>query len=127
MKRTKDPELAQLQRRFASWRKKRLSGSRIPEDLWQDAAKAAREHGVSKTARLLGIDYYSLKDRLKRKPTPAGDKGPVEFVELPGKVLSTSPVSVVELQDGDGHRLRVELRDGVDVQSLAMSLWKQRR
>ena len=127
MKGTQEPELAELRRRFASWRKKRRGRSRIPEELWQAAVKAAREHGVWRTAQRLGVSYYSLKARLKRKPPPVDDNGAVEFVELPGKVLSAGPVSVVELQDGDGHRLRVELRAGVDAQSLAVSLWKQRR
>ena len=79
MKHTNEPMLGGLRRRFASWRKKRLSGSRIPEALWQAAAKAAREHGVSKTARLLGVDYYSLKARLKRTSTPAGRSDNTSF------------------------------------------------
>ncbi len=127
MVRTNEPALGGLRRRFASWRQKRLKRSRIPEDLWKAAIKAARKHGVWRTAQRLGVDYYSLKARLKRKPARARDNGAVEFVELPGKLSSAGPVSVVELQDGDGHRLRVELRDEVNAQSLAMSLWKQRR
>jgi hypothetical protein len=52
---------------------------------------------------------------------------PMEFLEIPGKVLSTGPGCVVELQDGQGCRLRVELRDAAGAESLAQSLWRTRR
>ena len=126
MKGRNEQGLDDLQGRFAAWRLRRPKGSRIPEDLWQAAVEAAREHGVCKTSRGLGVDYYALKQRLTR--TPAGrDPGAVEFVELPGKVLSAGPACVVEIQDGQGRRLRVELREAVGAESLARTLWRGRR
>lgn len=117
--------LTELRRRFGVWRHRRSRGARIPEELWQAAAQAAREHGVCKTSRQLGVDYYSLKQRLTG-PAPAGDPVGVEFVEIPQKVLAAGPGCVLELQDPKGLRLRVELRDAAGAESLARSLWSLR-
>ena len=122
--------LGELRRRFGLWRHRRPRGARIPEDLWDAAAQAAREHGVCKTSRQLGVGYYALKRRLKAspaatKPAPR-DPESVEFVEIPRKVLSSGPGCVLELQDPKGLRLRVELRDVAAAESLARSLWSHR-
>lgn len=42
--------LARLERRFASWRQNRQRGERIPQRLWQAAARLAADYGVSVTA-----------------------------------------------------------------------------
>ena len=112
-------------RRFGVWRHRRSRGTRIPEELWQAAAREAREHGVCKTSRHLGVDYYSLKRRLTGS-APAADPVGVEFVEIPQKVLSAGPGCVLELQDPRGSRLRIELRDTAGAESLARALWNLR-
>lgn len=122
---TNGQALTELQRRFSVWRGRRSRGRRIPEDLWRDAVHAAREYGVCKTSRQLGVDYYSLKHRLTRL-APAASIQPMEFVEIPQKVLATGPGCVVELQDSKGLRLRVELRDAAGAEALAKALWSQR-
>jgi len=114
-----------LQRRFAIWRRKRTRGKHIPADLWQAAAEAARKHGVWKTSRQLGLDYNALSGRLKGS-TP-GRIGSAPFVEIPGKLLVPRPGCVLELQDREGLRLRVELCDAQGAESLARSLWRERR
>ncbi len=118
---------ALLRGRFLAWRRERSRGTRIPEPLWRGAIEAARERGVWQTSKHLGIDYYSLKRRLKAAPPAATRDKPMEFVEIPGKVLSAGPGCVVELQDGQGLRLRVELRDAAGAESLAQTLWRTRR
>jgi hypothetical protein len=125
---TNGQAVADLQGRFAAWRRNRPHrGSRIPEILWGAAVQLAREWGVSQTSQRLGLDYYSLKRRLQGKPPAAIPARPVEFVEIPGKVLSAGPGCVVELQDPKGLRLRVELRDAAGAESVARSLWRARR
>ena len=49
---------------FSAWREKRSAGERIPDRLWNRAAKCAAKHGVNRTATLLSVDYYSLKRRV---------------------------------------------------------------
>ena len=115
--------LGHARRRFEAWRRGRRGRARIPEELWQAAVGVAREHGVSKAAQELHVDYYALKRRLKATPIPAPADDSVEFLEIPGKVLSAGPGCAVELQDREGRRLRVELRDVAHVESVARMLW----
>lgn len=121
---TTNHALIPLQRRFAIWRRKRSRGTHIPAELWQAAAQAARKHGVWQTSQELHLDYNTLSARLRGSPpAPVG----TPFVEIPGKILSAPPGNVVELEDREGLRLRVELRDAESAQSLARSLWRERR
>jgi len=66
--------------RFEVWRRTRQVGTRIPDELWSLAVKLADHHGISRTASVLGLDYYSLKKRVA-----AGNSGvtsvPSAFVE----------------------------------------------
>ncbi len=116
---------------FARWRGVRRRGARIPQRLWALAVRLAGEHGVSRTALALGLDYYALKRRLE---AAAGQEGEARrsgsgFVELPPTALPGTAACVLELVDGRGSRLRIELRDGAaaGVEAVARSLWQVRR
>lgn len=114
--------LSRLGQRFAAWRKTRVLGERIPESLWNAAAKMAAEHGLNRTARVLKLDYYSLKKRLD------GASGLAEsstFVELPSSSLSIASECVIELEDATGSRMRVHLKGQniPDVLALSRSFW----
>jgi len=61
--------LASIRRRLESWRRTRKKRRRIPEPVWSAAVKVAGRHGVNRTANVLRLDYYSLKDRVEREET----------------------------------------------------------
>jgi hypothetical protein len=124
---TQDQALTILKRRFSLWRLHRAKGTHIPQDLWQAAMNAARKYGVWRVSEKLRIHRESLKRRLDREPQAATGGGPIQFVEIPREVLPPSPGCVVELQDREGLRLRIELRDGQSAENVARSLWKERR
>jgi len=116
-------ELARGQSRFQAWRKKREPGSRIPQDLWDMAVGLARTHGVSRTAIVLGVDYYSLRKRVEAAVAKPQSTAP-SFIELP------SPIRVgkecrFELDNGAGATMRVHLvgYDAADVEALSRSFW----
>ncbi len=69
----------------------------------------ARELGLNKTARLLGLDYYSLKKRLQAESAPAMDSpsGP-GFVELQAAYPSAAFECVLELQNAQGTQLKLQ-------------------
>jgi hypothetical protein len=48
---------------FAAWRQTRRGAERIPDGLWEEAARAARQHGIHRVSRELGLDYNQLKRR----------------------------------------------------------------
>ncbi len=114
--------LARLGRRFAAWRKTRVLGERIPESLWNSAAKIAAEHGLNRTARILKLDYYSLKKRADGASSLAPSS---TFVELPPPSLAIASECVIELEDATGSRMRVHVKGQnlPDVLALSRSFW----
>jgi hypothetical protein len=123
MSKSNGARLAALRRRFDAWRQKGVR--RFPPELWQAAAAAAKRHGLSQTARELGVGYYSLQRHLEGAPA-AAPPGDVEFVELPRKVFAPSTGGVLELHDPRGHRLRLELPDPAALERFARTLWSLR-
>ncbi len=121
--------LSDAQSQFERWRQSRKRGTRIPETLWQAAAEAAGEYGVSKTSQALGLDYYGLKKRAEAtvefsESEPAAER---EFLEIP--LFASAADCVLELVDAQGTRLRVELRGSAAAhcQTLAQALWSPGR
>ncbi len=116
--------LSDVRGQFKRWRKRRRRGTRIPGALWQAAVEAAGEHGVSKTAQELSLDYYKLKERVESaSTTPAVAAEGRAFLEVP--LPSTAPECVLELEDGQGARLRVELKGAAptELETLARAFW----
>ncbi len=61
LRRLSHDSLSEIRDEFERWRRDRPRGTRIPEPLWRAAAEAGRDHGVSRTAQELRLDYYALK------------------------------------------------------------------
>ena len=118
--------LASVRGALEGWRRARGRPRRIPEALWQAAVEAAHEHGVSKTSRELGLDYYALESRLRSTPGP---KASPAFVEVHWPAVGPAPECRLELEDGRGARLRVELTGSAraELESLARALWSAAR
>jgi hypothetical protein len=97
----------ELSLRLAEWRKTRRGRGRIPESLWAKAAELALEHGVYKTAKALGLDYPSLKKRVKPPATTTA----ATFVELISPLSGTIAECTVEVESTRGAKMRVEMRN----------------
>jgi hypothetical protein len=95
-------------------------GERIPQPLWAMAARLAGTHGVSRTATALGLDYYSLKQRVEAAGSEPQPNGPA-FVEVSPTPLMAVRHCRVEIDNGTGVRLRMELvdYDAADLEALA--------
>ena len=51
--------LSTARRQLDHWRSRhRRKRARLPQELWQKAVALARQHGLNKTARALGLNYY---------------------------------------------------------------------
>jgi len=106
--------------------------------------KLAGVYGVCRTARTLGLDYYSLKQRVEAGeahrrirpttsrgwPAPAGAR----FVELPplagaaelaARTADRLPECLLEFERADGAKLRVHLKGAAapDLAALGRSFW----
>ncbi len=113
-------DLLQARSRFQAWRGRRKVGERIPQPLWAMAARLAGTHGVSRTAAALGLDYYSLKQRVEAAGSEPQPNGPA-FVEVSPTPLMAVRHCRLELDNGAGARLRMELSgyDAADLEALA--------
>ena len=109
--------LERVRMELASWREQRRGGERIPNGLWGEAARAARQHGVNRVSKALGLDYNHLKRRCghgaatrdtTRSPEPM-------FMELEGARPEAGLACVVELEKGNGARMRICVREAVAV------------
>jgi hypothetical protein len=117
------PDLVRGRSRFQAWRAQRKAGGRIPQGLWAMATRLAKTHGVSRTAAVLGLDYYRLQKRAKAVAGEPRPSGPA-FVEL------TPPVPVgkhcqFELDNGSGATMRVQLvgYDAAELEALSRGFW----
>ncbi len=115
-------DLARARDRFQAWREQRTGHGRIPRPLWALAVRLAKGHGVSRTATVLGLDYYSLKRRAEAV-TGEAPSNPPAFVELPAPAL-VGKQGLFELDNGAGATLRVRLMgyDAADLEALARGL-----
>jgi hypothetical protein len=131
--RTTNPSLSsdQVERvrvRFERWRQSRPGRSRIPQALWLSAAELARDHGLNRTARALGLDYYSLKEHLES--TDAPECGPQtiapKFVELMPSASAAASECSVELENARGAKLKIQVKDASTAHLTVLSdlFWK---
>ncbi len=113
-------ELRKVRGELEEWRGQKRTGQRIPEELWGAAVRAARRHGLNRVSRALGLDYYHLKKRSgqgKKKGSRTDRSEPV-FVELASAgtdVGEPHAACVVELEKGNGVRMRICVRDSATV------------
>jgi hypothetical protein len=131
-------ELEKARRRLDQWRQTREGRTPIPESLWATAVKMGRRYGVSRTAKVLRVGYYSLKERVEQQmaasarsatadPTPAASE-PV-FVELALPAQAGTGECVLEWEDAAGAKMRVHLKgvEAPDLVALSRSFWEGRQ
>ncbi len=102
---------------LAAWREQRRGGERIPNGLWAEAARAARQYGVNRVSKALGLDYNHLKRRAGRSAEVSETSrgaGPV-FVALEEPRTEAGLACVVELEKENGTRMRICVREPVGV------------
>jgi hypothetical protein len=120
-------ELIVARRAFDRWRALPDRGARIPEALWLRAVGAAERHGVSRTATVLGLDYYSLQ---KRVASPQGggflEVAPAQL-GVAGTELGEAGVVIEVRRDGVELTLRLGSAVALDVGGLCDRLLGGRR
>ena len=98
--------------RFERWRAQHTGRPRLSESLWRAAVELAGEFGVHRTAKVLRLNYGALKARVSAAdPEPASGEPAPQFVELVPGTVHLGRKCVVELDDGHGARMRIELEN----------------
>ena len=118
--------LKEAQQRFEQWRSSQAGRRPIPEALWVLASELAHQHGVSRTAQVLRLDYNRLKQRTRaeasRKPTSAPQPSFVELIAPP----NTHPCECIIEVEGPRGRMRIEWKgsSAPDLPGLSRVLWE---
>lgn len=111
---TQSPELYTLAGQLRHWRTTPRRGRRIPEALWEEAARLARTYGVSRVSAALRLSYYDLQRRA-RGGRLAKTRPPAQptFVQLAAPALSggSGQHGTVEIVHACGSRLILRLPD----------------
>jgi hypothetical protein len=90
--------------------------------------KVAEAHGIHPTARALGVDYYSLKERLEKKSAAhsrASSANGAAFVELATPAQMALQECILELEDVEGAKMRIHLKgiEAPDLAALSRTFW----
>jgi hypothetical protein len=119
------PMLEELRRRFATWRRTGRKGQRIPEVLWEAAVVAARELGVNRVSRAMGLDYTRLKRRVAGGGAAQAEASltttGLVFVELPLDGVAQRLECVVEFEGVRG-RFTIRLAEHNPAEVVALAL-----
>ena len=123
--------LSLARRQLDQWRDAQQGRKRLPRELWSKAVALAREHGINKTARTLGLKYDSLRKHLEAAPPGASNPGKArpEFLELlPREMMPSSLECTIELEDDRGGKMRMHVNGAsmADLASLARGLQDRR-
>jgi hypothetical protein len=132
--------MRKVYRRFERWRSAHTARLPIPKRLWAAAVELAREHGVSRTAQALRLEYGKLrrlmesaspvvKSRMVKAP-PARCSRPIAppaFVELMTSPAVGLSECVIELEGRRG-KIRIQWKGPAapDLGGLSRALWESK-
>lgn len=122
--------LSQARHQLDHWRSQQPNKrTRLPKEFWQQAVALAKEYGLNKTARALGLKYYSLKKHLDEIGTDAlvAAKPTPDFIELlpgtmtPGGMAKPQVDCMIEWVNGSDVTVRMHIKGAglSDLTSLA--------
>ncbi len=119
--------LDMLRTRLSNWRETHGGrGRRIPEALWAEAAKVAREEGVEVTARCLRLNRDRLEERVAegcRQDERCGIERS-EFVEVALPQTLNSGRAMIMVANSHGDELCIAGMAGcVDIRTLLRDFW----
>jgi len=115
--------IQEAQVEFENWRRERKRGERIPKKLWTTAVELAKQHGVWPTARALHLDHSRLKNRVRNGEAEVKSGAFIEVIPQ-GAMFC---VCTVEMEDGRGARMRIELKGAsADVSAWIRAFWSDR-
>ena len=110
------------------WRKGHKARLPIPEALWAEAAKAAREHGVIRAFKALHLEYGKLKRMTAASPAPLrSTAAPATFLELmPPQAIGLAEC-LIELEGRRG-KVRIQWKGTTapDLGGLSRALWESK-
>jgi len=118
-------QVSRVEERFRRWRNGKNEAERIPESLWQAAARLCGHHSVHRVSHWLRLNHTSLQKRAAERRRGARRASP-RFVEwrLPAGIVAGAPSAeyLVELDGGSARRVSVRGAGAAEVAALVRAL-----
>lgn len=105
--------IERVRNQFDEWRAHKRGRERIPERLWRVACEAAQRHGVHAVSRAVRLEHSALRRRVEE--TARDVSAAAAFIEVGAEAGADSIGCIVELEKGNGTRMRICVRDGAAV------------
>jgi hypothetical protein len=103
--------MVSLREKVQAWRAKKKH-RRMPEELWAEAVRLAREYGVHPVSKNVEVSYTRLKKLVDGKNEKClARQSPPKFVQLSPTRSGSASGTRVEINRPDGCRLLVENAD----------------
>lgn len=122
-------DLERVRVKFEEWRRTRIRGSRIPEDLWGEAIKLAGVYPLAQICQSLKVEFNHLKRRVEnhRAPVVSCTSAGPRFIEMGPSRTMTELECTIEVQRCDGSRMRMSLRGAMEEHliEMAKAFWSQ--
>lgn len=121
--------LAEVQSRFAAWRKKRKNNrSAIPEELWSAAVLLCMENSVHKISRGLRLNHTELKKRVVSCGSPltcSAMPAAQDFIAITIPRMDDGSAVLIEMEHPNGNRMKMHFKGqaDLDLQAFAKSFW----
>ena len=91
----------------------------------------AESYGLCLTASVLKLNYCRLKEEVEARRSPAASAASLSptFFELPAPALTRVGECMIELESGQGSRMRIHLKglDAPDLIALSSNFWSIQR
>jgi hypothetical protein len=109
--------LEDLKKKLNTWRKTRTSKEKLPEEIWQEAIANCKFRGVGAVAKAAGLDFYQLRDRVRRHELSRTQKLPESVSPPRTETITVSKIvpptdreqlPLLEFENAHGVKLRVE-------------------
>jgi hypothetical protein len=120
--------LEQLRDRLELWRREHAGRHPLPQELWSAAADLAQQYGVNRTARALRLSYYSLKEHMAVDKRGRGKRPrSAQFVELLPWSPARMPACSIELENGRGAKMKIQLHGAAlgELSHLTRLFWRE--
>jgi len=120
--------MEKVRRRLERWRKTRRGRAPLPGRLWAAAANLAREHGVNRTSRALGLEFNKLKALARKKKAEKKEAQTPHFLELMAPNFAGGMNDCVIELTGSSGRMRIEWKGSgaPDLAGLCRVLWERK-
>jgi transposase-like protein len=118
--------------RGEAWRNDPKKSRRFPPELWQAAVNLSKEYSINQISKALRLGYTHLKKCVMahgKENLPTIKTQPdMKIIELGVEPSSSTPECIVEMEDGNGAKMKIHLRGKTDPDlcELGRGFWSKR-